>query len=351
MNALLSLVVVSILAAIAWAGGAVGPLRAVFGIWIPSAAFAIFVVGLAVRVIGWARTPVPFRITTTCGQERSLPWIKASWLENPSTRLGVVVRMALEVLLFRSLFRNTRAAMTTEPIPAVGDDGHGGHDDAGGSGLGRLVYGEEKWLWLAALAFHWSLLVVLLRHLRFFMEPPPAWIGAISALDGFFQVGLPLVYVTDIVILAALGYLLARRLADARIRFLSLFQDYFALYLLIGVTGTGVLMRYFVRPDVVAIKELTLGLVTFAPVVPATVSPFFFVHLTLVSALVAYFPFSKLVHMAGVFLSPTRNLANTNRMRRHVNPWNYPVKVHTYEEWEDEFREKIRAAGLPLDKV
>ena len=38
------------------------------------------------------------------------------------------------------------------------------------------------------------------------------------------------------------------------------------------------------------------------------------------SALAAYFPFSKLMHMAGVFLSPTRNLANNNRMVRHVNP-------------------------------
>lgn len=348
MNALLSLVAVSILVAIAWAGGAITSLRTLFGVWIPAAAFAVFVVGLAVKVIGWARTPVPFRIPTTCGQEKSLPWIKASWLESPSSRLGVVARMALEVLLFRSLFRNTQAAMTTEPIPALGDDGHGAPAP---SGLGRLVYGEEKWLWLAALAFHWSMLVVLLRHLRFFMEPPPAWVDAIGAVDGFFQVGLPIVYVTDLVILAALGYLLVRRLADSRLRFLSLFQDYFALYLLIGVAGSGVLMRYFVRPDVVAIKQLALGLVTFAPVVPATVSPFFFVHLTLVSVLLAYFPFSKLAHMAGVFLSPTRNLANTNRMHRHVNPWNYPVKVHTYEEWEDEFRDKLKAAGLPIEKV
>ena len=46
--------------------------------------------------------------------------------------------------------------------------------------------------------------------------------------------------------------------------------------------------------------------------------------------LFAYFPFSKLMHMGGVFLSPTRNLANNNRMRRHVNPWNPEVEVHTY---------------------
>ena len=57
------------------------------------------------------------------------------------------------------------------------------------------------------------------------------------------------------------------------------------------------------------------------------------------------------MHMGGVFLSPTRNLANNSRMRRHVNPWNYPVKVHTYEEWEEEFRDKMKAAGLPLERA
>ena len=56
------------------------------------------------------------------------------------------------------------------------------------------------------------------------------------------------------------------------------------------------------------------------------------------------------MHMGGIFLSPTRNLANDNRMNRHLNPWNAPVKVHTYEEYEDEFREKMKLAGLPVEK-
>ena len=73
--------------------------------------------------------------------------------------------------------------------------------------------------------------------------------------------------------------------------------------------------------------------------------------MTLVSVLLAYFPFSKLMHMGGIFLSPTRNLANNNRAKRHVNPWNPAVKVHTYEEYEDEFRDKMMAAGLPVEKA
>ena len=56
------------------------------------------------------------------------------------------------------------------------------------------------------------------------------------------------------------------------------------------------------------------------------------------------------MHMGGIFLSPTRNMANNNRIRRHVNPWNAPVKVHSYEEYENEFREQMKTACLPVEK-
>ncbi len=143
--------------------------------------------------------------------------------------------------------------------------------------------------------------------------------------------------------------LLARRLRDPLVRYVSLFTDYFALFLLLGIAGSGVLMRYVLRADITGVKQFAIGLVTFHPTVPAALSPVVLVHLLLVSALAAYFPFSKLMHMGGIFLSPTRNLANNNRAQRYVNPWNYPVKTHTYAEWEEEFRGKITAAGLPLD--
>jgi nitrate reductase gamma subunit len=93
-----------------------------------------------------------------------------------------------------------------------------------------------------------------------------------------------------------------------------------------------------------------MGLVTFSPTIPGGIGPVFFIHLFLLCILFAYFPFSKLVHMAGVFMSPTRNLANNSRAKRHINPWNYPVHVHTYAEYEDDFREKMKKAGLPVEK-
>src|SRR5512139_3762528 len=105
-----ALAVIALFAA-AFAGGGMHGGKWLLGVVVPYAAAAVFVGGVFVRVLGWARSPVPFRIPTTCGQQKSLPWIAQARIENPSTTAGVVTRVALEVLCFRSLFRNTRAAL------------------------------------------------------------------------------------------------------------------------------------------------------------------------------------------------------------------------------------------------
>jgi nitrate reductase gamma subunit len=301
----------------------------VIAVILPYAALAIFFCGIVGRVIRWSLAPVPFRIPTVCGQQKSLPWIKYSRIESPSNTAGVVARMAFEVLFFRSLFRNTKANLREGP---------------------RLHYLASKIPWMGALAFHWSLAIILLRHLRLFVEPVPKFVLAIDRLDGFFEIGAPVLYVTDGLLIAAMIFLLMRRFTNPLVRYISLFTDYFALALLLGIALSGIGMRYFDKVDIIAVKQFAIGLATFSPVLPQGLRAIFLTHLLLVSALAAYFPFSKLVHMGGIFLSPTRNLANNSRMKRHVNPWNYPVSVHTYEEWEAEFHDKMAAAGLPLEK-
>jgi nitrate reductase gamma subunit len=324
-----ALLLVGAIVAAAVAAGSISAVRPVFMIAVPYAAFAVLIVGLSWRVVSWSLAPVPFRIPTVCGQQQSLPWIQRSRLESPTTTAGVVGRMAFEILTFRSLFRNTGSRLEQGP---------------------KLIYREAKWLWLGAIVFHWSLLVILLRHLRLFIEPTPRVVLMLENLDGFFRIGAPVLYLTDMAVVAAILYLIQRRLRQTQIRYISLLTDYFALFLLLCIAISGIWMRYFARTDVVAVKQFALGLTVFAPVIPVNLGVSFYIHLGLVSSLAVYLPFSKLVHMGGVFLSPTRNLANNNRMKRHINPWNYPVKVHTYEEWEDEFRDKMEAAGLPVDK-
>lgn len=334
MRLLFPLLAVVVLILVALVGATAG-LNFFFGVFIPYAAFAIFVFGVVYRVVKWAKAPVPFRIPTTCGQEKSFPWIKRNKIDNPATTGAVIVRMLLEILLFRSLFRNTKAEIHYEPFSPDGP---------------KVTYGSAKWLWLAGLAFHWSFLTIAIRHLRFFTEPIPSFVSLLEYLDGFFQIGVPAIYGTDFVILAAVTYLFVRRVIVPQLRYISLPADYFPLFLIFSIVTSGILMRYVTRIDVVGIKELAMGWVTFHPTVPDGIGVMFYVHLMLVSTLFAYIPFSKLMHMGGVFMSPTRNLANNNRAVRHINPWDYPVKVHTYDEYEDEFREHMKEAGLPVDK-
>ncbi len=328
MNLAFSLFAVALLILVPIAGAGWGNFRFLFGIVLPYAALAVFLAGFVYRVIRWAMAPVPFRIPTTCGQQKSLPWIKAARFENPHSTAGVIGRIATEVLLFRSLFRNTKASLRE----------------------GTLVYGSAKWLWLGGLLFHWAFLVIVLRHLRFFLQPVPACVGFLTAADGFFQIGVPALYLTDAAVLAGLTYLFFRRIAAPQVRYISLAADYFPLLLISGVAVSGILLRHVYKVDLIAVKDWALALAAFQPFVPQGIGIPFFIHLFLVSVLIAYFPMSKLMHMAGVFLSPTRNLVNDSRRRRHVNPWNAPVAVHTYAEYEEEFRDRMKAAGLPVEK-
>ncbi len=215
-------------------------------------------VGLFIyRIHGYANTPVPLKIPT---------------MPAPRTEGGVVLRMAGEVLLFTSLFR------------------------------------ANKWTWIGGYIFHVCLAVVLFRHLRYFLTPVPGLVS-LMALAGI---------VAGIGLVVSAVYLFVRRLAVDRTAYFSTLSDYFALALtgLIGLTG--LFMKFVVRTDVTSAKAFVMGLVTFHPV-PVPPDPTLVVHLLLVLLLMVYLPMSKLLHVGGIFFSPTRNQIDDSREKRHVN--------------------------------
>jgi nitrate reductase gamma subunit len=279
MTLLMTLIAILILTLLALGIALSSGLVYLLTVILPHAAFTVFVAGFIYRIVQWAKAPVPFRITTTCGQQSSLPWIKNQPLESPSGVWGVIGRMALEVFLFRSLFRNTDVAIAGQ----------------------RPVYGSAKWLWFFGLLFHWSLLIIVLRHLRFLIEPIAPWINGLSAIDGFFEIGVPTFYLSDAAILAGITFLFLRRLIVPQVCYISLFTDYFSLLLIMGVVGTGLLMRHFFPADLLQVKNLAMGWVTFSPVLAKEVGTFFYMHLCFVFTLLAWFPFSKLMHAGGSF--------------------------------------------------
>jgi nitrate reductase gamma subunit len=72
--------------------------------------------------------------------------------------------------------------------------------------------------------------------------------------------------------------------------------------------------------DVMAVKAFASGLVIFDWAnLPTDIN--FLIHLFLVFVLLSIFPISKLLHVPGVFFSPTRNQVDNARKKRHISPW------------------------------
>ncbi|OGB20752.1 MAG: nitrate reductase, partial [Burkholderiales bacterium RIFCSPHIGHO2_02_FULL_66_10] len=162
-------------------------------------ATAIFVVGLALKIRQYAVTPAPLKIALTPA---------------PLTATGVGFRLTREVVFFESLFRSS------------------------------------KWTWAFGWMFHAALLLVVLRHVRYFQEPvwlPIAMVQPFGTYAGFAMV-------------AGLAGLWARRFLVDRVRYISTPSDHLMLALLIAIGLTGLAMRFVAHTDIVAVKVFMLGL-------------------------------------------------------------------------------------------
>ena len=223
------------------------------------ASAAVLVVGVGLKVRSYLRTPAPLKIPTTPA---------------PTTNGGVALRLVREIVFFESLFR------------------------------------ASKWTWIFGWTFHAALLLVLLRHVRYFQQP--VWDPIVAVQPFGVYAGFALVF--------GLAGLWARRFLVDRVRYISTISDHLHLVLLIAIGLTGLAMRWVRHTDIIALKEFTLGLLRL-DVRPLPTDPVLLVHLALVALLMMVFPISKLMHAPGLLFSPTRNQADTAREQRHVAPW------------------------------
>ncbi len=222
-------------------------------------AFLVFAGGLLYRIAGYARTPAPLKIPTTPA---------------PTTRSGVVLRMAREVLLFESLFK------------------------------------ANLWIWGFGILFHFGLALVLARHLRYFTEPVWGWVDLVQPFGIYAGFAMAL----------GLAGLWARRLFVQRIRYISTPSDHLMLVLLLTIALSGLSMKFIDHPDVVAVKRFFEGWLHLS-LQPLPESVLLVLHLSCVALLLLIFPFSKLLHAPGVFFSPTRNQVDNPREHRHLSSW------------------------------
>ncbi len=223
--------------------------------------FAIlaFVLGFGYRIYDYARTPAPLLIPTTPA---------------PTSRVGMLLRMLREVTLFESLFK------------------------------------ANLWTWAASWAFHVSLALVLIRHLRYFTEP--VWFWVVLAQPFGLYAGLLMV--------AGLAALWARRIFVERIRYISTPSDHLMLALLLSIASSGLFIKFLFNTDIIGVKRFCLGILHFDfQALPG--DGLLYLHLSLVALLLLIFPFSKLLHAPGIFFSPSRNQVDNPREKRHLSAW------------------------------
>jgi nitrate reductase gamma subunit len=176
--------------------------------------------------------------------------------------------------------------------------------------LFESLFKSNKWIWVFGWLFHFGLLLVLMRHLRYFTEPVWFWVNIVQPFGKY----------ASIMMVVGLAGLLARRFLVDRVRYISTPSDYLMLVLLIVIGMSGMLMTFVAHTDIVALKAFFMGLMYF-DVQPVPQDPILLVHLALVATLMLIFPISKLLHAPGVFFSPTRNQVDNPREHRHVAAW------------------------------
>ena len=219
----------------------------------------VLVLGVANKIRIYAKTPAPLKIPTTPA---------------PVTQSGVFLRMFQEVFFFKSLFR------------------------------------ADKLLWVLGILFHYTMLIIVLRHFRYVQEP--VW-GVIQFVQPFR------IYAGFLFIIGLLG-LMARRILIDRIRYITAPSDIAMLLLLILIGVSGLMMQFVSPTNILMVKAFFRGLIAFDwQPLPADVP--LLIHLGLVATLMLIFPISKLLHAPGIFFSPTRNQIDNPREKRHIAPW------------------------------
>lgn len=133
-------------------------------------------------------------------------------------------------------------------------------------------------LWIGEWVFHAALFTIILRHLRYFTNPVPAWV-VWTQTPG---------WIAGFLIPGALLYILAVRLLTGREKFTATANLWLLLDIL-AISCTGLLMSTRSRVDLAAVKLFALGIVTFTPSPPPP-SALFVSHLALVLALLLYVP-------------------------------------------------------------
>ncbi|MDK2888576.1 MAG: nitrate reductase gamma subunit [Thermoanaerobacter sp.] len=219
---------------------------------LPYITVTVFIIGVIYRLWRWAASRIVHNITLS-------PF--------PQTKTEVAAIYLREIVLFNNVFKFDRP------------------------------------LWVGAWPMHIALLNVIGGHVVgfYFLGKQFVYLGASEALSTYLSNLLGTVF--GIILLAGLLYLLYRRIAIDKVRQVSNPSDYLMLLLLISIVSLGNFMRlvpeYGMHYE--PVREYFTTLILFQPAAIPEGNPFFILHLLLAQILIMILPFSKLMHLFGMF--------------------------------------------------
>ncbi len=220
---------------------------------LPYIAVTVFVAGMTFRLVKWLRVPVPFQLTL---------------FPVSGTSLGRFSAVLKEMLFFKSLRR--------------GDSGS---------------------LWFWSWIMHVMLILIIAGHVVgiYYLTHQFTLIGLTEEISSRLSAAIG--SLAGLGFFAALVVLLFRRLTVKEVKYISDPADYFDIILLLSIVLTGMMMRLpGVEIDLASIRNYLGDVIMLSPS-PIPKEWLFVVHFSLVNLLLIYFPFSKLVHLAGFFVT------------------------------------------------
>ncbi len=222
------------------------------GIMVYIAVF-VFIVGMAYQIYGWVKTP------------RSL------------VRLGIFPKPKNKGVRFFKLLKDSFIF----PHSAEAD----------------------PWMYTFAILFHFSLAAVLFAHFRMVHEFTP--IANALGKEGMEKLGAIAGGTLGIILLVTILFYIFRRFFSPY-KDLSVFEDYFIVFLLIVIIGLGDHLRFFAKISASEYRAYFLSILTFRPYFPEAIAEkgarwVLTMHVFFVNLFVMYFPFSKLTHAIGTF--------------------------------------------------
>lgn len=228
--------------------------RLLVGVCLPYLAIVVFVAGMIYRIHKWRTAPSPtmtlFPAAAT-GSENTVNTVK-------------------EILFFKSLFQGDRV------------------------------------LWAVAWVFHAVLLLIFLGHFRVFTNVDVILMKLGMSEEAIQAMSSGAGGAAGIVILLTVIFLLARRFIVPKVAQITGPGDYLALVLIGVILITGNMMRFGAEHfDLSIAREYFSGLATFSNVTEAVVlqNNVFLIHMFLALILLMIIPFSKILHLGGVFFT------------------------------------------------